>query len=160
MNLGAAIMQIAEHKSFTAINPLKIKKEVINNAFLINDDTCLFLKYGQEPKRTGEYQFTFSAEQLKNIRAANKGLHLKVFLALICVEDQEICCLSFDEFESMIQARTESAKQEEESYQVLVTVPNGKSLRAYTNAAGVRKKMAHDAKVISRNRYPSCLFGQ
>ncbi|NVZ64178.1 hypothetical protein HX867_18930 [Pseudomonas gingeri] len=48
-NLGAALMQIAEDDNFTAINPLRLKGDKVNNAFLINADTCLFLKYSQEP---------------------------------------------------------------------------------------------------------------
>lgn len=47
LNLGAALIQIAEDDNFTAINPLRLQGEKINNAFLINADTCVFLKYGQ-----------------------------------------------------------------------------------------------------------------
>ncbi|WP_139198616.1 hypothetical protein [Pseudomonas indica] len=103
-NLGAALMQVAEDDNFTAINPLRVKGDKINNAFLINADACLFLKYGQEPKSTGEYQFTFSAEQLENIRASSQH-YQKVFLGLVCVEDQEVCCLDVGQLNEMIAAR-------------------------------------------------------
>ncbi|MCO8161032.1 hypothetical protein NJC38_02560 [Pseudomonas sp. 21LCFQ010] len=157
-NLGAALMQIAEHDSFTAINPWKVGNIRINNAFLINTDTCVFLKYGNEPKRnTEEYQFTYTADHLESIRQASQVMH-KVFVALVCVEDQEICCLSLDEFNSLIEARRASHGAAEDSYQVLVTVPEGKSLRAYTNASGRRGVVAGREQVVSRSKFPACLF--
>lgn len=128
-NLGAALMQIAEDDNFTAINPLKLKGDKINNAFLINADTCIFLKYGQEPKPTREYQFTYTREHLEAVYGAAE--HYSVFVGLVCVEDQEICCLDLSQLKSMIEARRKTHGQEEESYQVLVTAPDGKSLRSY-----------------------------
>lgn len=157
-NLGAALMQIAEHDSFTAINPLKIGNNKINNAFLINTDTCLFLKYGQEPKQnTEEYQFTFTAEHMAAIRHAAE-VKPKIFVGLVCVEDQEICCLDLAQFNAIIDARIATHGGAEDSYQLLVTVPEGKSLRAYTNASGRRGIIAGRESIISRRRFPDCLF--
>ncbi|WP_045158326.1 hypothetical protein [Stutzerimonas stutzeri] len=156
--LGAALMQIAEDENFTAINPLKLKGAKINNAFLINADTCVFLKYGQEPKQTGEYQFTYTSEHLGSIDAAAEH-YRKVFVGLVCVEDQEICCLDLDQLRSLIAARRVSHGAEEEAYQVLVVVPEGKSLRAYTNASGRKGLTAGKKVVVARNRFPSGLFG-
>jgi hypothetical protein len=158
-NLGAALMQIAEDDNFTAINPLRLKGEKINNAFLINADTCLFLKYGQEPKGAAEeYKFTFSPEVLDSIELSTE-FYKKIFIGLVCVEGQEICCIDMEQMTEMLKARIKSAGQEEETYQVLVTVPEGKSLRAYTNASGRKGVIAGKEKVISRSRFPSCLFG-
>lgn len=158
-NLGAALMQVAEHDKFTAINPLKLQGEKINNAFLINADTCLFLKYGQEPKGTGEYQFTFHIDQLAKILAAAKH-YQKVFIGLVCVEDQEVCCIDVTELGDMIGARRSSAGANEETYQVLVTVPEGKGMRVYMNASGRKGLTAGKAKIIPRKRFPSCLLEQ
>lgn len=156
-NLGAALMQIAEDDNFTAINPLKLGGNTINNAFLINADTCVFLKYGQEPKSTGEYQFTFTTEQLSNLHSAERH-YQKIFIGLICVEDQEICCLELKQLKSMIRSRKDTAGGDEDSYQVLVVVPQGKSLRAYTNAANRKGQIAGKPTVVSRSRFPGCLF--
>lgn len=151
-------MQVAEHDSFTAINPLKIGSNKINNAFLINTDTCLFLKYGQKPKQaTEEYQFTFTADHLAAIRHAAE-VKPKIFIGLVCVEDQEICCLDYDQFSSVLAARFGTHGSIEDNYQVLVTAPAGKGLRAYTNASGKRGVIAGDEIIISRNRFPGCLF--
>lgn len=157
-NLGAALMQIAEHDSFTAINPLRIRANRINNAFLINTDTCLFLKYGQEPKATtGEYQFTYTRDQLAPIRES-AGIYANVFVALVCVEDQEICGLTYGQLMQMIDARRETAGAEEENYTILVTANADRRLRTYTAAANRRRVKALAPLVISRSRFPSFLF--
>jgi hypothetical protein len=157
-NLGAALMQIAEHDSFTAINPLRIRASKINNAFLINSDTCLFLKYGQEPKSTtGEYQFTFTRDQIAPITEAS-GIYAKVFIGLVLVEDQEICGLTYDQLRQMIDARAETAGGEEDNYTILVTANADRRLRAYTGAANRRRVKALNPLVISRSRFPVFLF--
>jgi len=155
--LGAALMQIAEHERFTAINPLRIRGEKVTNAFLINDNTCIFLKYGSEPKPTGEYQFTFTTEQMGYIEDAEEH-YRHVFVCLVCVEEQEVCGLEAAELHRMVTARQDSAEADEESYQVLITAPEGRSLRAYTNAAGRRGVPAIEPIVIPRNRFPGFLF--
>lgn len=156
-NLGAALMQIAEDDNFTAINPLKLRGDKIKNAFLINTDTCFFLKYGQEPKSTGEYQFTFTVDQLENVYGAAEH-YQKIFIGLVCVEDQEVCCMDLQQLIDMIEARKKTAGSDEESYQILVTVPDGSRLRAYTNAAGRKGVIAGKETLIVRSRFPGCLF--
>jgi len=155
--LGAALMQIAEHERFTAINPLRIRGDKVTNAFLINDNTCIFLKYGSEPKPTGEYQFTFSTEQLGYIEDAQEH-YRNVYVCLVCVEEQEICGLSAAELQRMITARQDTHAGDEESYQVLITATEGGRLRAYTNASGRRGVPALDPLVIPRSRFPGFLF--
>ena len=71
-NIGAALMQIAEHPQFTAINALKINGEVVNNGFLVNNNIAVFCKYASEPNDTGEYVFTFTQEHISNIKKAKK----------------------------------------------------------------------------------------
>ncbi|MGS8279877.1 hypothetical protein ACU7AI_17920 [Pseudomonas aeruginosa] len=157
-NLGAALMQIAEDDRFTAINSLRLEGKKVNNAFLINADTCLFLKYRQEPNGThAEYLFNFSSDVLAAIESAKKH-YKKVFLGLVCVEGQEICCIDSLQFDEMVRARAETFGGSEDIYQVLVTMPNGKSLRAYMNAARTRGYVAGDKLIISRSRFPSALF--
>lgn len=155
-NLGAALIQIAENPNFTAINPLRLRNENIPYAYLINNDTCIFLKYGNEPKETGEYQFTYTEEQILTIDEASE--HYNVYIGLICVEEQEICGITADQFWEMIQARRESAGRDEESYQVLVTATPRGQLRVYTNAAGRRGTTALRPIVVPRNKYPDFLF--
>lgn len=156
--LGAALIQVAEDDSFTAINPLKLKNRAINNAFLINTDTCLFLKHAETTNSVHEYQFTFTSSQLDFIEAADRQ-HKKIFIGLVCVSDNEICCIDMEQLSEMLEARKASAgNKDEESYAVLVTVKEGQSLRAFINAAGRRGVAASREIVIARNRFPKCVF--
>lgn len=155
--IGAAIMQIAEHKNFTAINRLKIGGEFVNNGFLINGDIAVVCKYATEPNGAGEYIFNFNADHIENIQKIQKGKH-RLFLALICVDDREICCLTEEEFNTLIANRKKSAKANEDQYQILVTVKKAASLRAYVNAAGTRGRIAGNSLVIARNAFPQSLF--
>lgn len=154
--LGSALMQIAEHDSFTAINPLKLRNEKVTNAFVINNGTCIFLKHGNEPLPNGEFQFTFTTDQLLAIEEAEE--HYAVFICLVCVEEQEICGLEAAELHQLIAARRATTEGDEESYKVLVLPQARGRLRAYTNAAGRRLVRALKPLVISRSRFPSFLF--
>ena len=151
-------MQIAEHPQFTAINSMKVKDQPVNNAFKINNNIGLFCKYASEPNGTDEYLFTFNAEQMEGIALMHKH-NEKLFFALICIEDREICCLSYEQFEKLIENRKKSAKADEDQYQILVTAEQGASLRAYVNAAGKKGKTAGKPIIITRKAFPEALFG-
>jgi hypothetical protein len=156
-NIGAALMQIAEHLNFTAINRLKVGGEVINNGFLINGDIAVLCKYASEPNGSDEYLFNFNSDHLANIVKIQKGKH-HLYFALICVEDGEICCITEEEFDTLIANRKKSAKIDEDQYQILVTAKKGASLRAYVNAAGKKGKTAGKMLTIARNAFPQALF--
>lgn len=151
-------MQIAEHDQFTAINALMVKGKKINNAFKINNNTGLLCKYASEANGGGEYVFTFQSEHLDAINAMDKQ-NDHTFIALVCMDAEEICCLSKDDFDTLIVNRKKSAHKDEDYYQILVTAQSGRSLRAYVNAAGKKNTIAGKAKVVSRNAFPGSLFG-
>ncbi len=156
-NIGAALMQIAEHQQFTAINKLKIKGRPINNGFLVNGDIALLCKYATEPNAGGEYVFTLNQDYMNNIRKVQKGKH-NVFFALVCVQEGEICCLNEEQFDTLIGNRLKSAKIEEDQYQILVTARKGSSLRVYVNAYGKKGKIAGKRFTIARNAFPDSIF--
>lgn len=154
---GAALNQIAEDPHFTAINAFKPNGQVSRAAFRINDDIGVFLKYCSDPVGTfDEYRFTFQAEQMEELEQLAEKCD-KVFLALVCVKDGHVCCLPYSEFTKLVKRRRARKGEDEEQYQVLVTLPEGKAFRAYVNAPGVRKKMLGEIK-IPRNAFPSSLF--
>ncbi|HML81927.1 MAG TPA: hypothetical protein PKE37_09190 [Thiomonas arsenitoxydans] len=156
--IGAALMQIAEHEQFTAINAMKIKGESINNAFKINNNIGLLCKYASEPNGGGEYLFTFQADHVAAIEKITKH-NDHAFIALVCIEDAEICCLTVDQFNTLIESRKKSAGHDEDLYQILVTAEQGNSLRAYVNAAGKKGRVARKKLIIARKAFPSDLFG-
>jgi hypothetical protein len=156
---GAALIQIAEHSQFTAINALKIKDKILRTAYKINDDIGIYLKYGQRPRNSfKEYTFTFRNEHLKELDDIAE-ITDQLFLALVCVKDREVCCLSYAQLKELIEKRKRAKRSEEEQYSILVTIPQGKSIRAYVNAPGVRKMMLKPPLTIPRKNFPDMLFG-
>ena len=155
--IGAALMQIAEHDQFTAINAMKIKGEKISNAFKINNNTGILCKYASEPNAGGEYLFTFHEEHVTSIKTISKH-HDHTYIVLVCIEDGEICILSLEEFNTLIENRNKSAGLVEDSYQILVTAEQGNSLRAYVNAAGKKGKTAGKKITIARKAFPNQIF--
>lgn len=156
---GAALIQIAEHKKFTAINALKIGKDKYTNAYRINNDVAIYLKYATNPNKAhAEYVFTFHKDHLESLREISK--HSKTtYLALVCVKDREVCCISYEEFSSLIAIREKAKNGKEDQYTILITAPSGKSLRAYVNAPGVKGQMIGEPLLVPRNKFPGVIFG-
>jgi hypothetical protein len=156
---GSALIQIAEHPQFTAINSLTNHAEVVPTAYKVNNDIAIYLKYASKPTSTAkEYVFTFTESQLQEL-AEIAEVHPRTFLVLVCVKDREICCLSHVQLLELIERRRRAKGSSEHQYVLLVTVPIRKSLRAYINAPNVRKKFLGKELVISRNAFPNALFG-
>ena len=99
---GAALTQIAEHHQFTAINGIRIGKKLSRCAFRVNDSIGVYLKYASEPTQPyDDYIFTFGLDAKKELNTLN-GASEKVFIALVCVKDRQICCISYKEFDNWI----------------------------------------------------------
>jgi hypothetical protein len=156
---GAALIQVAEHPQFTAINSLKNKGKVVPVGYKVNDEIALYLKYASKPTPSfKEYAFTFHEDHLRELSQINAS-NSKTFIALVCVKEREICCISYDQFKSLVDRRKKDKGGDEEQYVVLVTVPKGKGLRVYVNAAGRRKTILGKEVIIARNAFPGNLFG-
>ena len=155
---GSALIQIAEHPQFTAINSLTNRGVVVPTAYRVNNDIAVYLKYASKPTRTyKEYSFTFKESQLQELDEIAE-VHPHTFVALVCVKDREICCLGHAQLTDLIDRRQKAKGSREDQYVILVTVPKGKSLRAYVNAPDVRKKFLGKQLIINRNAFPSALF--
>lgn len=95
---GAALIQIAEHPKFTSINSLKVKKQIIENGYVINDGIAVLLKYASKPTgRYREYRFGFTQDNIKDMKRISLATK-SFYLALVCVKSREICCLSHENF--------------------------------------------------------------
>lgn len=156
-NIGAAVMQIAEHEQFTAINSLKLNGKPVSNAFLINSHVAILCKYASEPNGNGEYVFTFSEDQMKTLSSLLPK-HDSLFFGLVCVEGGEICCLTKAEFEELVSYRRASAGKSESQYAILVTIKARASFRVYVNAAGKKGKYAGKQLTIARKAFPDIIF--
>jgi hypothetical protein len=156
---GAALIQIAEHEQFTAINALKINGDVIRVAYRINDDIAVYLKYAtKSTKPFNEYPFTFTKNHLDELAQISEA-NPKTFIGLICVKDRAICCITYSQLKSLVELRTKDKGKPEGQYVVLVTLPAGKSFRVYVNAAGMKKTKLGKELKVPRNAFPSSIFG-
>ncbi|HUD40988.1 MAG TPA: hypothetical protein VMR06_03210 [Dokdonella sp.] len=156
---GSALIQIAENPNFTAINALKLGKNVIRVAYRINDDISVYFKYASKPIGAHkEYVFTFNKAHLADL-AKIAAITPATFVALICVEDREICTLPYAGLQALLKRREKSHGAPEDNLTVLVTAEAGKSLRAYVNASGKKNTMLGKALVVSRNAFPGDIFG-
>ena len=155
---GAVLYQIAEHPQFTAINALKLEGHPSNNAFLINDDIAVYPKISSQPAgRYKEYRFTFDKDTLQEI-AIIDDRDIELHLALVCVQDSAICCLSYDKLKHLIDERRQNVGREEEQYQVLVMYEKGKSFRVNMNLGGTRDAWVGRHILVSQNACPNDLF--
>lgn len=155
---GAALIQIAEHPNFTAINALRTSAGVFRNAYRINQDIAVYLKYAGKPMKSfDEYQFTFTKGHLEEL-ASIVNVSLKLFVVLVCVEDRHICCLSYPEFQRLISSRRKSKGSDEDQYAILARLEKGKAFRVYVNAAGKKKMFTGKQLTITRNSFPGDIF--
>jgi hypothetical protein len=154
---GATLTQIAEHPQFTAINAFKSKAIISRSAFIINDNIGVFHKYATNPAgRYKEYVFTFKLEHLEELERLQKKAE-KVFLALVCVKDREICCLPYESLLNLIAMRRNRAGFNEEQYAILATIPKRKAFRVYVNSPGKKNTMLAQI-IIPRKDFPEKLF--
>lgn len=155
---GAALIQIAEHKQFTAINSLIVGGEKHRSAYMINDHIGVYLKYGANPNGTfNEYTFTFNTDHLKSLEQIKNKVE-SLFLVLVCVQGREICGISYEEFLELVERRRKKRGEEEDQYTLKLTVPAGKSMRVYVDFPGQKKTILGKPIVVPRNRFPNILF--
>ncbi len=154
---GAALIQIAEHPQFTAINAFKYKKGISRSSFAVNDLIGVYLKYASQPTQPHqEYVFNFNQPHLDELKDLRKQKE-KVFLGLVCVGAKQICCISYERLHDLIMKRADAKGQQEDTYSVLVTVLDGRRFRVYANAPGERNKKLGEI-MIPRSDFPGCLF--
>lgn len=156
---GSALIQVAEHKRFTAINALKTGAKLHRNAYKINDQIGLFLKYAStKTSAHNEYSFVFTNQHLNDLKKIHEE-NTNTFIAMVCVGDRQICCLSYDELTKLIASRKAKKGCKEDQYAILVTVPHGKSMRVYVNAPGVKNTWLGKQMIVKRNEFPDKIFG-
>jgi hypothetical protein len=155
---GSALIQIAEDPHFTAINALQFKGRNSRCGFRVNKDIGVYIRYrgGPQGVRIPIYSFNFSQDNLAELRRMRKRLE-KVFLALVCVEDREICCLPCGYFEELVSARKAQQGWEEAEYVIEVRIPQGKRCRVGISPPGTKGTWLRSF-IIPRNSFPCTLF--
>lgn len=108
---GAALIQIAEDPHFTAINAVRFDGQPAHDVFRINDDIGVYLKYSQKPiGKYKEYLFNFKQEHLEMLKKLATTTE-RVFVALVCVNGREICCLPYQRLLELIGRRRKDKAQ-------------------------------------------------
>jgi hypothetical protein len=154
---GAALNQIAEDQHFTAINALH-SGSVFTNTYRINDDIGVHLKYATKPKGAAEeYQFNFSADHLADLERLGEKV-ARTFVAMVCVQDRHICCLSLPELNELVERRKKAMGSDEDQYVVLITLPEGKKFRVYVSVPAKRGQILGRPLLVARNCFPSRIF--
>jgi hypothetical protein len=92
-------------------------------------------------------------EELKALKTPER----EIFVCLICVSARQICCVCYEKLLELISERQEKKGNEEASYQILVTMPKGKSFRIYMNEPGRRKIMIKE-RIVPRDDFPRVIF--
>jgi len=155
---GAALLQIAEHKRFTAINPMKTTSGTARSTFRINDDIGIYLKYASKPKGAyDEYLFTFTNPHIAEVDEI-AGKVERAFVGLVCVRDKHICCLSHHQLHRLVANRKKARGADEAAYTIVANLPRGKQFRVYVNAPGKKGKIAGGTLLVPRNSFPDMLF--
>ena len=155
---GSALTQIAEHPQFTAINGVRIGTKLSRCAFRVNDSIGVYLKYASEPILPhNDYIFTFGLDAKKELKWLFDVCD-RVFVVLVCVDDRQICCISYEEFDNWIKQRQQKLQKRENTSTILVNLPKGKSFRVNMNEPGRRNLYLKDAQLVTRNRFPGALF--
>ena len=155
---GAVLNQIAEHEQFTAINALKVKGKTSRSAFKVNNDIAVYVKYRSEPSGPyDEYVFNFTEAQLSELTAIDRNGDT-LYLALVCVQDGEVCCLPYSDFSRLISLRIQALGHPEDPYSLLVTLKKNEGFKVYMNAPGVKGKYLETPLKVTRNACPKSLF--
>jgi hypothetical protein len=131
--------------------------DIVRGAYKINNEIAVYLKYASEKTQAyDEYVFTFQEDhrrQLAMIADSNQ----KTFLVLVCVQDREICCISYERFKGLIDLRRKAKGALEDQYSVLVTSPRNKQLRVYVNVPGKKRQKLGEFQV-KRSAFPDVIF--
>lgn len=155
---GSALIQIAENEHFTSINAFRYKGVVSRCGFKVNRDAGVHIRYRSEPQGQNipVYTFTFSKDNIAELKYMKRRLK-RVFLALVCVQDRQICCLPLCRFESLVDLRHRAKGEREDEYTIEVRIPAGCSIRVGINRPHVKGSWLRSF-IIPRNAFPKVIF--
>jgi hypothetical protein len=155
---GAALIQVAEHPNFTAINEFKKRKRKFPNAYKINEDIVIYCKYCKRPTgKYKEYTFTFTPENLDDLKNIDNIIN-KLFVVFVCVRARHICIIKYASLMELINIRKKAIGREENIYTIVIKLPKGKSFRVNMNQPGRKKIYLTEPLIVSRNLFPKILF--
>lgn len=155
---GSALIQIAEHPKFTAINAYVIDGQISRCGFCVNNDIGVYLRYRSKPRgeRLEIYRFRLSQENLDELKQMRKRFP-KLFVALVCVEDREICCLPYCDLESFVRERRKAKGHDEPTYVIEVHLEPRQQFRVWISKPGKKGRYLLQ-QLVPRSHFPQGLF--
>ena len=157
---GAAIIQIAEHDSFTAINSFTLKNGTKSTrSFKINGKTGIMFKYASRPNHHHEYIFTFNQEQIEELKELD-NMNAQTFFAGVCIQDRDICLVDYNTISELIKQRKMLSKKHEDKYNLIVIAKKNHAFRVSMNRPDTKGCHINDKDeyVIPRNDFPQKIF--
>lgn len=166
---GAALLQVAEDSRYTSINCFREGGNVVRCAYVVNDETGLFLKYKtaaasgfkypatNNKKLDGnEYHFQFTAANLAALErlAVRKN---KTVIGLVCVDDKQIYALKYDELKALQNHRTRMGDVPGGVLTVYVALLKGSGFQVFVPEKGRRGSMCGRINV-KRQDFPGRVF--
>jgi len=103
--------------------------------------------------------FTFARSHLYELELMNET-NLNIFIALVCVKDKEICCLTHSQLRRLVKLRRAKKGSAEDQTQVLVNLPKGRSFRVYVNVPDRKGLILGESLLIKRKDFPRKIFEQ
>ena len=155
---GAALAQIARQPGFTAINVVKVNGVPSRSSFFVNDDVAIYLKYATKTTRGyDEYLFTFSDDHFGEITTL-QAKRETCFVVLVCVKERQICALPAKQLHELRKRRKNAVGSAEDTFTLLVVLPERKQFRVYANQPGKKGRMLGSPIIVPRNSFPTVLF--
>lgn len=154
---GAALVQIAEFGQATSIKPFIYKRKVSRSAFVINGKTADYLKFRREASGSGEYSFQFTMHNRGELRQLAVKYKRRLFIGLICVDAREICCIAYDDFQRMVNARRIAVGRDEKEITMGASLRPGGRFEVGVNEPG-RRGRYEDGQNVPRSDFPRSLF--
>lgn len=149
---GAAIYQITQHEGFTG-NLLPLDERT----YQLGDDLILYLTHAGNPDGKGEYQFTFTLQQIDEFENWASAL-AKLYITLICRHARDVCLLRWEEFKTLWERRQTKRQDYEDQFYLKVSVPLRGRLRVWVNDPGRRNRHLGSPLIVPRTAFPNRLF--
>ena len=165
MYQGAALWQIANDERFTAINRITLISPdgVESHKGLVvktedDEEVGVYFKYATEPTSPpDDYVFTFNRDAKQHLEELDRECD-RTFILLVCVKDNQVCCLPYSAFRDMLRRRIEARGKDEEVTTLLADLGKGRGFHVNMNQPGRRGEYLDSPTEIPRVDFPRKIF--
>lgn len=152
------LAQIVGHQKFDSIKVFKPFQGFLRRAYLVNQNTGLYIKYAKKPNNNlnQEYVFTFRRDNMRGLEEMTANAKC-LYIALACVEDKDICGISYEQLLDLVERRKKIRKAEVQ-HGLFVTVNKEGSFQVYVYTPGTYGKILGDPMIAYHEDFPKMLF--